>query len=66
MLIFPREVLKHSIYEGYLARTGAEGVGRLAINMGNSESVAKSAYIETLEPGDGDAWFSIRRPIKDD
>ena len=53
--------LRHSYASYYLARTGAEGVGRLAINMGNSESVAKAAYIETLEPGEGNAWFGIRR-----
>jgi integrase len=53
--------LRHSFASFWLARTGQEGVGRLAVIMGNSESVAKSNYIETLRPGDGDAWFGIRR-----
>jgi hypothetical protein len=29
--------------------------------MGNSESVARKHYIESLAPGDGDAWFNVRR-----
>jgi hypothetical protein len=56
-----RNALRHSYASYWLARGGKEGVGRLALNMGNSESVAKRHYIEVLTPGDGDAWFSIRR-----
>jgi integrase len=53
--------LRHSFASYWLARGGKEGVGRLALIMGNSESVARRHYIETLEPGDGDRWFNIRR-----
>src|SRR5271166_2216488 len=56
--------LRHSYASYFLARTGADGVGRLAINMGTSEAVAKAHYIEALEPGDGDKWFGIRRAAK--
>ena len=53
--------LRHSFASYQLARGGKEGVGRLAVIMGNSESVAKRHYVETLEPGEGERWFSIRR-----
>jgi integrase len=53
--------LRHSFASYFLARTGEQGVGRCAVILGNSESVARSHYIESLMPGDGDAWFGIRR-----
>jgi site-specific recombinase XerD len=53
--------LRHGFASYWLARTGAEGVGRLAVVMGNSEAVARKHYIETLQPGDGDRWFGVRR-----
>jgi integrase len=53
--------LRHSFASYWLARTGADGVGRLAVQLGNSEAVARKHYIESLMPGDGDAWFKIRR-----
>ena len=53
--------LRHSFASYWLARTGQEGVGRLAVILGNSEQVARSHYIEALVPGDGDAWFGLRR-----
>jgi integrase len=57
----PDNALRHSFASYWLARTGAEGVGKLAIQMGNSESVTKRHYIEALLPGDGDRYFNIRR-----
>ena len=60
----PDNALRHSFASYWLARTGAEGVGKLAIQLGDSESVAKRHYIESLMPGDGDAWFGIRRELK--
>jgi integrase len=60
----PDNGLRHSFASYWLARTGAEGVGKLAIQLGDSESVAKRHYIESLMPGDGDAWFGIRRESK--
>jgi integrase len=56
-----RNGLRHSFASYWLARTGQEGVGRLAVILGCSEAVAKRHYVSTLEPGDGDAWFGIRR-----
>jgi hypothetical protein len=32
--------------------------------MGDTETTMKRLYTETLEPGDGHAWFSIR-PVMD-
>src|SRR6516165_10075697 len=60
----PDNALRHSFASYWLARTGAEGVGKLAIQLGDSESVAKRHYIESLMPGDGDAWFGIRRELR--
>lgn len=53
--------LRHSFASYWLARTGQEGVGRLAVIMGNSEAVARRHYVETLAPGEGEVWFNIRR-----
>jgi len=54
--------LRHSFASYWLARGGGkEGVGRLAVIMGNSEAVARRHYIETLEPDAGAAWFGLRR-----
>ena len=57
----PHNALRHSFASYWLARTGEQGVGRCAVILGNSESVARSHYIESLAPGDGDKWFGIRR-----
>jgi integrase len=57
----PDNALRHSFASYWLARTGAEGVGKLAIRMGNSEAITKRHYVESLAPGDGDNWFAIRR-----
>jgi integrase len=56
----PHNSLRHSFASYFLARTGEQGVGRCAVILGNSESVARSHYIESLMPGDGDAYFGIR------
>ena len=56
----PHNALRHSFASYFLARTGEQGVGRCAVILGNSESVARSHYIESLMPGDGDAYFGIR------
>jgi integrase len=57
----PQNALRHSFASYWLARTGVEGVGRLAVVMGNSESVARKHYVSALMPSEGDAWFGIRR-----
>jgi integrase len=53
--------LRHSFASYWLARAELEGVGALAKRMGNSESVARRHYIESLSPAEGQAWFAIRR-----
>jgi site-specific recombinase XerD len=57
----PHTALRHSFASYFLARTGEQGVGRCAVVLGNAEAVARSHYIESLAPGDGDRWFGIRR-----
>lgn len=39
---------------------GMRGVGKLAIEMGNSEAVAGRHYIQHIAPGTGRAWFNLR------
>jgi integrase len=53
--------LRHSYASHWLARSGKEGVGRLALNMGNSEAIVKRHYVEILTPEDGAAWFNLCR-----
>jgi integrase len=53
--------LRHSFASYWLARS-ENGIGRLAKIMGNSESVCRRHYLETLTPDEGEAWFSIKRP----
>ena len=57
---FPPNALRNSFASYALTAEGKEGVGRLAIQMGNSEAIAKQFYIETLEPRSGAAWFGLR------
>jgi integrase len=52
--------LRHSFASYWLAG-GANGVGELAKRMGNSESVVKRHYVQSLSPDEGKAWFAIRR-----
>ena len=56
-----RNSLRHSYASYALARTSKEGLGRLALQMGNSESVIRRHYLEVLSQEDGEAWFGIRR-----
>jgi integrase len=55
-----QNALRHSFASYWLARSD-NGVGALSKIMGNSESVCRRHYLETLTPGEGRAWFSIRR-----
>jgi integrase len=57
----PKNGLRHSFASYWIAGHRKQGYGELAINMGNSESVAKQHYVESLHPSDGKAWFAIRR-----
>jgi hypothetical protein len=57
----PKNGLRHSFASYWIAGHRKQGYGELAINMGNSESVAKQHYVESLHPSDGKAWFALRR-----
>jgi integrase len=52
--------LRHSFASYWLARS-EDGVGALSKRMGNSESVCRRHYLESLTPEEGKAWFAIRR-----
>jgi integrase len=58
-----QNALRHSFASYWLARA-ENGVGVLAKHMGNSESVCRRHYLETLSPDEGKAWFAIRRTKK--
>jgi integrase len=58
-LIPDQNALRHSFASYWLARS-ENGVGALAKIMGNSETVCRRHYLETLSPDEGRAWFAIR------
>jgi hypothetical protein len=43
-----------------LTFNGLQGVGKLALEMGNSEGICKRYYVKNIAPGSGRAWFSLR------
>jgi hypothetical protein len=53
----PENGLRNS-YASY--RLSIDSPGTVAKAMGDTEATMKRWYTETLEPGDGDEWFSIR------
>ena len=57
----PNNALRHSYASYWLARSSKEGLGELSKRMGNSETVCKRHYLETLTREEGEAWFKIRR-----
>jgi integrase len=57
----PDNVLRHSFASYWIAGHRKQGFGELAINLGNSEAMAKRHYVESLHPADGKKWFGIRR-----
>ncbi len=52
--------LRNSWASYLLSINGVAGVGRLALEMGNSEGIAKRHYIRKLLSGSGKAWFALR------
>jgi site-specific recombinase XerD len=58
-----QNALRHSFASYWLARS-ENGVGALSKHMGNSESVCRRHYLETLTPEEGKQWFAIRRTKK--
>jgi hypothetical protein len=52
--------LRNSFASYALTFNGLAGVGKLAMEMGNSEAICKRFYIRTLQPGTGKAWFNLR------
>jgi integrase len=53
----PENALRNS-YASY--GQSIRSLGDVARAMGDLESTVKRFYVETLEPGDGEAWFGIR------
>jgi integrase len=43
-----------------LTYNGLQGVGKLALEMGNAEDTCKRHYVKNIAPGSGRAWFSLR------
>jgi hypothetical protein len=37
-----------------------QGLGKLALEMGNSEAICKRHYVKNIAPGSGEAWFNLR------
>jgi hypothetical protein len=56
--------LRNSFASYGLTFNGLAGVGKLAMEMGNSEAVCKRFYVRTLQPGSGKAWFNLRPGTK--
>lgn len=58
-----RNGLRHSYASYWICANGGEqGIGALAVQMGNSEAIARKHYISVLEPQTGKAWFAIVPP----
>lgn len=57
----PDNGLRHSYASYWIAGHRKQGFGELAIQLGNSDQVARRHYVETLHPSDGRKWFGIRR-----
>jgi hypothetical protein len=57
---FVENGFRNSFASYALTYTGLDGVGKLALEMGNSEAICKRHYIKALEPRSGQAWFSLR------
>ena len=55
--------LRNSFATYALTFNGLQGVGKLALEMGNSERVCHKHYIRKIEPGSGEAWFNLRPPV---
>ena len=55
--------LRHSFGSYWLASHGGEqGVGALAVLMGNSEDIARTHYISVLPPEAGQRWLKVSIP----
>lgn len=52
--------LRNSFASYALTFNGLAGVGKLALEMGNSEAICKRHYVRTLQPGTGRGWFNLR------
>jgi integrase len=57
---FIENALRNSFASYALTYTGLDGVGKLALEMGNSERICKKHYIKRLDPGSGKTWYGIR------
>lgn len=57
---FANNGLRNSFATYGLSISGLEGVGRMALEMGNSEAICKRHYVSWVAPGTGRAWFGLR------
>lgn len=59
-LKFSENGFRNSFATYALTFNGLQGVGKLALEMGNSEQICKRHYVKTIAPGSGQAWFNLR------
>lgn len=59
-LDFTENGFRNSFATYALTFNGLQGVGKLALEMGNSEAICKRHYVRTIAPGSGRAWFNLR------
>ena len=59
-LKFTENGFRNSFATYALTFNGLQGVGKLALEMGNSEATCKRHYVKNIAPGSGKAWFSLR------
>jgi len=52
---------RHSCLSYFIAAHPESGVALTAQYAGNSEAISRQHYIQALTPGDGAAWYEIRR-----
>jgi integrase len=59
---FKENAFRNSFASYALAIENIEGIGHLAIEMGDSEAICKKHYVSSLQPLIGEQWFGLRPP----
>jgi site-specific recombinase XerC len=59
-LRFTENGFRNSFATYALTFNGLQGIGKLALEMGDSEAVCNRHYVRSIAPGSGRAWFSLR------
>jgi hypothetical protein len=57
---FTENGFRNSFATYALTFNGVQGVGKLALEMGDSERICMRHYVRTIAPGSGKAWFELR------